>query len=241
MDDSEKLKHKAEYQRAWVSKNRERVSAWRKARRNGANRDKILSEKRASYLKNKEKVLAYQRQYRMANSIKIAAREKKSREDNPYLTKQKKNEDYRKHWAKRRATSERWKKDNPEWRKQWESENKEKMRTWNREYSRTRRKSDPSFRAAASMRTRVWELLKKAGAKKIVSVGLESEKLKLHLEGKFKEGMTWANYGSEWHVDHIKPCASFDLTSPDQLLICFSYDNLQPLWALENIKKGCKI
>ena len=48
--------------------------------------------------------------------------------------------------------------------------------------------------------------------------------------------MTKENYG-EWHVDHIKPCASFDLTDPEQQAICFHYTNLQPLWAVDNIKK----
>jgi hypothetical protein len=51
--------------------------------------------------------------------------------------------------------------------------------------------------------------------------------------------MTWDNYG-EWHVDHIQPCASFDLSDPKQLAECFNWSNLQPLWAKENISKGAK-
>ena len=43
-----------------------------------------------------------------------------------------------------------------------------------------------------------------------------------------------------WHIDHIKPCASFDLSDPKQQLKCFNYKNLQPLWAEENIKKSNK-
>jgi len=52
--------------------------------------------------------------------------------------------------------------------------------------------------------------------------------------------MTWSNYGKGWHIDHIKPCASFDLSNPEQQKICFHYTNLQPLWAIDNIKKGAK-
>jgi hypothetical protein len=52
--------------------------------------------------------------------------------------------------------------------------------------------------------------------------------------------MTRKNYG-KWHVDHIRPCASFDLTNPKQQQICFHYTNLQPLWAIDNIKKGVKL
>lgn len=54
--------------------------------------------------------------------------------------------------------------------------------------------------------------------------------------------MTWANYGkSGWHIDHIKPCASFDLSDPDQQKACFHYSNLQPLWAFDNLSKGAKL
>lgn len=52
--------------------------------------------------------------------------------------------------------------------------------------------------------------------------------------------MTWENYG-EWHIDHIKPCASFDLNDPEQQKLCFHYTNLQPMWAKENQKKADKL
>jgi hypothetical protein len=63
--------------------------------------------------------------------------------------------------------------------------------------------------------------------------------LKGYLAGKFKDGMTWENHG-EWHIDHIKPCASFNLLDEGEQKKCFHYTNLQPLWASENLSKGCK-
>lgn len=68
-------------------------------------------------------------------------------------------------------------------------------------------------------------------------IGCSIEQLKQHLEKQFKLGMSWFNYG-KWHVDHIKPCASFDLTDIEQQKQCFNYTNLQPLWAEENLVKG---
>ena len=54
--------------------------------------------------------------------------------------------------------------------------------------------------------------------------------------------MTWENHGRYgWHIDHIMPCSSFDLTDPEQQKKCFHYTNLQPLWAHENMSKGAKI
>jgi hypothetical protein len=51
--------------------------------------------------------------------------------------------------------------------------------------------------------------------------------------------MSWSNWGKfGWHIDHIRPCASFDLSKKSEQLKCFNYSNLQPLWAVENLKKG---
>ena len=52
--------------------------------------------------------------------------------------------------------------------------------------------------------------------------------------------MSWDNYG-EWHIDHIVPCASFDLSDPNQQRICFNFRNLQPLWAKDNQRKQDKL
>jgi hypothetical protein len=71
-------------------------------------------------------------------------------------------------------------------------------------------------------------------------IGCDIEQLWIHLEKSFKSGMTRKNYG-KWHVDHIIPCASFDLTKPEEQAKCFHYTNLQPLWASENLAKGSKI
>ena len=52
--------------------------------------------------------------------------------------------------------------------------------------------------------------------------------------------MTWENYG-EWEVDHILPCASFDLEQPEAQRQCFHYTNLQPLWKADNRSKGAEV
>lgn len=61
------------------------------------------------------------------------------------------------------------------------------------------------------------------------------------LEKQFAGGMTWNNYG-KWHIDHIKPDCSFDYKSTEdkEFQECLALNNLQPLWAIDNFKKGAK-
>lgn len=71
-------------------------------------------------------------------------------------------------------------------------------------------------------------------------IGCSVPELRAHLERHFLPGMTWENYGPVWHIDHVRPCASFDLSDPAQQKRCFHYTNLRPLWAIDNIRKGRK-
>ncbi len=69
------------------------------------------------------------------------------------------------------------------------------------------------------------------------------EELKNHLENLFEDNMSWENHGQfGWHIDHIKPIASFKFTSykDKKFKECWSLENLQPLWWKENLKKSNK-
>lgn len=75
-----------------------------------------------------------------------------------------------------------------------------------------------------------------------IIAGYSLNDLMNHLESQFKEGMSWDNYGS-WHIDHIIPISSWNLKSVQQKEFkdCWGLNNLQPLWALDNIRKGNKV
>lgn len=96
-----------------------------------------------------------------------------------------------------------------------------------------------------SMRVRLYSAIKNQSAKKFESiktlVGIDLSGYIKYLESLFLPGMNWGNYGFRgWHIDHIRPCASFDLNDPEQQKRCFHYTNTQPLWAFDNISKGAK-
>jgi len=76
----------------------------------------------------------------------------------------------------------------------------------------------------------------------IRDLGCTIEELKLYLESKFQPGMTWDNWSRcGWHIDHVVPLASFDLTDPEQFKQACHYTNLQPLWAKDNLSKSDRI
>ena len=69
------------------------------------------------------------------------------------------------------------------------------------------------------------------------ALGCSVEELISHLQARLCEGANLRDY----HVDHIRPCASFDFTDPEQIKQCFHYTNLQPLTPHENLSKGAKL
>lgn len=98
------------------------------------------------------------------------------------------------------------------------------------------------FKLIQNLRHRIYNALKRntKSGHTLELIGCSIENLKLHIESKFKTNMSWSNYG-DWHVDHIRPCSSFDLSKPEEQMKCFYYTNLQPLWKSENRSKGAKL
>jgi hypothetical protein len=132
------------------------------------------------------------------------------------------------------------KEDIKEKRNTYVKNNKEHCKQVWREYAE-RIKNDPQKIVARRCRDRVRVALKAVQLLKTSSnqdlCGCTWAELTIHIEKQFTSHMSWSNYG-DWHIDHIRPCASFDLTNDAQVRQCFCYTNLQPLWAKENLAKG---
>lgn len=157
--------------------------------------------------------------YREANKDKIEAKNKKIAENK----ERRKSKEYIESRRKIRRASDRRRKDK------------------RREYERQRRATDPNYRLECQIRSRTLKALKN-NSKSDSTVGLLGCSIpyaRKHLESQFTHGMNWDNHGVlGWHIDHIIPCASFDLSDPEQQRQCFHYTNLQPLWAQDNEVKG---
>jgi hypothetical protein len=154
---------------------------------------------------------------------------------------------YQKNKDRRKEISKLWRENNRESYNKHSNrsyyKNRKKVIKNNIEYERKKLKTDMGLVLRKRLRNRVYKVLKGKNKSKSTMELLSIphlDFLKIYIECKFKEGMTWENRNL-WHIDHIKPCSSFDLTKPEEQAKCFHYTNLQPLWASENLSKGNRI
>lgn len=147
--------------------------------------------------------------------------------------------------------SKNWRDEHPEEIKDYNERTKEARTIRRRKYEKRKFESDFEFKLLHYMRAFVRNKLKRhfqrkgTPYKKALTtneyIGCNVEELAEHLRSLYKPGMTDENYGKEWHIDHIIPCAAFDLTDKEQAKQCLNIKNLQPLWAHENLAKRDKI
>lgn len=172
----------------------------------------------------REDVKAHRRKYNQRPEVKARIRKyhrsyhKRWRQENPEKCKE---------------YSARWKKNNPEKLKQVQQRQKQKIREC------------PMRRLNNRVRSNIHNHLKRRGMSKggktFTLLGYTGRDLYNHLESKFTDGMSWDNMG-EWHIDHIRPVSSFNFTSTecDEFKRCWALENLQPLWAIDNLRKSNK-
>lgn len=227
-------------QRASPDDQRRRRTFLQRQRR-AENPDKYREEN----LMSRAKWAAYGVKWRQENRAKINARTQEKRANDPsWLPKRKAresipsikariNQKKRERYARLKHTS-------------WYTDLLKNRAAKTRIRLRERFKTDLNFRILSALRCRLRLAVRRAGMKKCAKtvelIGCEIPFLRSRLESLFRDGMSWANYGKDgWHIDHIRPCASFDLSDSAQQRACFHYTNLQPLWQLDNIRKGAKL
>lgn len=137
---------------------------------------------------------------------------------------------------------ERWKKRYLEY--YFNPENKKRIAAKRRIRENAKRRTDPEFLIKKRTNCRIRKALRRVNAHKstrtIDLIGCSYSFLKQHIESKFKDGMAWDKLNS-FHIDHIRPLSSFDLTDPEQLKAAFHWSNLQPLYPKENMYKRDKL
>ena len=180
--------------------------------------------------KHKEKRYKTAAEWRKKNPEKVRATYKRSREKHKEARRKRFRDWYLANKDEQRVVCK-------ERVKRRRIENPEDIRAYDRRRYRLNRLS-------GCMSTAIYRALKgeKNGTKWQILVGYKLKDLKQHLEALFQDDMSWDNYGSKWHVDHVKPKSLFNYSCPDDLefMECWGLQNLQPLWAEENMAKGNK-
>jgi hypothetical protein len=140
------------------------------------------------------------------------------------------------HKKERKAYTKNFVTNNPQYIKDWKSDNREKIRKQERE----RRVSDINFRLKKNVSRAISHIIKKNGSSTFKNLPYTTQELKRHLENQFDDKMSWENYGSYWHVDHIIPHSTFKYSSmkDDAFRECWALNNLRPLEAKENQSDG---
>jgi len=169
-----------------------------------------------------------------------------------FFSKKKSSKDGLRHQCKicDKKDNDKWVQKNPdkiqEKNKRFNKLNPDYRKKYRKNYFNKRMEEDSSYKMINNIRSRIRIAIKMQSGLKTSKtaelLGCSGKEAKEYLESKFQEGMTWDNYGKfGWHIDHIIPCSSFDLTKEEEQKKCFHYSNLQPLWAVDNLKKGIKI
>jgi hypothetical protein len=118
-------------------------------------------------------------------------------------------------------------------------------RQYKANYQRVKKQNDLQFATEKKVRDSIYSAIKRTGAHKSSRthdyLGCTIAEACAHIESKFKVGMSWENWSMEgWHLDHVRPIASFDKANPNWTFEANHYTNLQPLWAIENLTKSDK-
>ena len=208
-----------EYKHQWYLKNKKRLYDRRKQDKIN-NPEKYKEFNKKYYLKYKEILCKKSKEYRLKNLEHLKQKAKEWRERNKSYLKISKKEYYLK--------------------------NKDKSVLASRLSRQRRYNKDIQFTLTTKIRRRIHMAIRKQFTSKAYKtrelLGCDYNSFKKYFSSLFKKGMNWNKFNKgEIHIDHIRPCSSFDLTKSEEQRKCFHYTNTQPLWAKENISKGAKL
>lgn len=206
--------------------------------------------KKRHYDENSEDIISYQKQYRIENLEKISEQKKQYRKMNIENIKNAQKKYYienidkiKRYRIENRGVMNEKRRKYCNLNRDRISKNRKQYLIANREKIREYR-NDPEIKIKYRLRSRIRCAVRRQYGKKsyksIDLLGCSIDYFKQWIQSKFLPGMTWENI-SKWHIDHIIPCAAFDLTKPEEQLKCFHYTNLQPLWAYDNMSKSDKV
>ena len=204
------------------------------------NEEKVLKYRKTNYEKHKNSILKKNKEWRLKNLEQYRKINKEYREQNKEKLKSLRKEYVEKNKDKVLNLT-----------REWVKKNRDRYLQNKKEYNKSdiglsKKRENYHKNKVKNKHIIVWRTIlnntiKRIGTKKqdktIELLGYSAIELKEHVEKLFIEGMCWGNHG-DWHIDHIKPVSKFDKS--EKISIINSLDNLQPLWAKDNLTKSNK-
>jgi hypothetical protein len=240
-----------------------RTPEGRKRRRDyyRANADLIKRLVHESYVRHRAGRLTQKAEYRARNRDQIKQANRAAYYADLHVSRERNRQSYARHEVQRRADRQRYYRENPEKVKESDARSREKRRQSgkareaNRRYyaaNKTRllayevdyRRRNVNRNISSRLRNRINGCLRygRKSASTENLIGCLLSELASYIEEKFVLPMCWEKFlQGHVHIDYIIPCSHFDLSAPEQQRECFHFSNLQPLWAVDNLRKGNRL
>lgn len=231
-------------------KERARVRKWARD-----NPERVKGRKRRKLHQDPLKKAAYNAQRSVLFKGYHSANELAKAEERKEQTKRKraaaKIESYQRKLARSKIYQEKNKAKMAAYKASWYEANKDRLlrravERYPQTFARNRERcaTDIQFALAMRLRARIHKALRACGVERSIRtaqlLGCSVAEFRSHVERQFTKGMAWENR-SEWHLDHIRPIASFDLTDLEQQRVCFHFTNIRPLWRRANQQKSAQV
>lgn len=180
---------------------------------NKDNKDRIAKKAKQYYQENKERLAKHQSQYRLDNKDRVVGQKNKYNQENKEKV--------------------------AEYKRRYYQNNKDELSKRQRERNKNNILSIFSRGTIGRLELGVGVNSKRSIKQVEMDIGYTQDQFKLHIESLWLDGMSWDNR-SEWHIDHIIPIKQFIDNNIEDIMLINHLDNLQPLWAKENISKKDK-
>ena len=181
------------------------------------------------------------KEYRTKNLEKKRSKDREYYKENSEVIKKRANDWYYQNTSRHIERMRQYYRDNykkiKDTQKRWNEINKDKIQ----EYFRLKYENDVNHRLKVLLNGRLRQCVKVKAKHSFEYLACDIEYFKSWIEYQFDDKMSWDNIGEYWHLDHVIPCAAFDLTLEEEIHKCYNWSNIRPLYRIENISKGAKV
>jgi hypothetical protein len=185
------------------------------------------------------------RKYRENNSAKIRAKDKEYSLKNSASKSQRAKAWYNNNNERARQARKTWYENNKDrvahMRKKWKLAHIQQTKDYMNSYIKKLYHTNIDYKTRCILRARIRSCVRSKCDSTSEILGCPIFFFKQWIESQFTPNMNWNNMGKYWHLDHVTPCASFDLTINASIIKCFNWSNIRPLHALENMQKSDKL